>query len=345
MKQNATMVDAEENDKQETPSHLKALDDLVSALSRSLSFEQQLDLALSACREAMGADAVVIYLLGGDPQQLTLACGDGFAADTIALLKKSPLAIGQGELAQVAVDGQPRVIADLRSVPAIDPELTQREQVISGAFVPLRDAQFMYGVLGVYTRTRRQFTEADIRLLTSLASQVGLSLHNARLHEQMRVQEQTDALTGLFNRGHLMDLAEREYQRARRRRSPLIVLMIDVNQVKSVYDAPTHPAGDHALRAVARMLRGHTRTFDLVGRYGGDKIVVLLVDCTHAYAFQIIRRLHQAAQIIRVPPDTNRMKISLSIGMAACRHTENETLELVLAQAEREMDAVRYRED
>ena len=168
-----------------------------------------------------------------------------------------------------------------------------------------------------------------------------MSLHNAWLHEQARQQAQHDGLTGLFNRGHLMELAAREYQRALRHRSPLIVLMIDVDRFKAVNDSSGHVAGDQALLAVARMLREQTRSFDLAGRYGGDEFVVVLVDCTHAYAFEVIRRLHQAARAISVPTDAGPLTITLSIGMAACKLTESETLEQVLAQADREMYALK----
>jgi diguanylate cyclase (GGDEF)-like protein len=376
-----------QTEREQSLAHLTVLNNVATALSRSLDFDQRLGIALTACREAMAADAALIYLIDADPQalslvvsdhgrpepsagfvpqqqwrggivvrtatepsridgmretgSLTLARADGFSAESVATLQATPLQLGQGQLAGVALDGEARAIADLRAVPLLHPELIQRERLISGAFVALHDTQQITGALGIYTRARRLFTEADMRLLTSLASQVGMSLYNARLHEQVRRQAQHDGLTGLFNRGHLMELAAREYQRARRHRSPLIVLMIDVDQFKAVNDSSGHVAGDRALQAVARMLREQTRSFDLVGRYGGDEFVVVLIDCTHAYAFEVIRRLHQAAQAIRVPTDTGPLTLTLSIGMAACKLKENETLEQVLAHADREMYALK----
>lgn len=339
----AALVIRDQTERELLLAHLTALNTVATALTRSLDFDQRLGFALAACREATAADAALIYLINEDRQTLSLARADGFSADSIAALQAAPLQMEQRLPAIVALDGAARVVAELQDESTLHPELVQRERLVSGAFVALRDAHEITGVLAIYTHGRRLFTKADIRLLTSIASQVGLSLYNARLHEQVLQQAQYDGLTGLFNRGHLMDQAEREYQRARRHRSPLIALMIDVDQFKAVNDTSGHVAGDQTLQAVARMLREQTRTFDLVGRYGGDEFVVLLVDCTHAYAFEVIRRLHQAALAIHVPTDQGRLMLSLSVGMAACKLTEGETLEQVLAEADRAMYAFKNR--
>jgi len=337
----AALVIRDQTEREQLLAHLTALNRVAMALTRSLNFDERLGFALTACREATAADAAVIYLIDAGPQVLSLAGADGLSAASVATLQATPLGLDQGMLAGVALDGEARAIVDLRAAPTLHPWLIERERLISGAFVALRDAQQITGVLGIFTRARRLFTEADIRLLTSIARNVGLSLHNARLHEQARQQAQHDGLTGLFNRGQLMELAAREYQRVRRHRSPLIVLMIDVDEFKSVNDSAGHVVGDRALQAVARMLREQTRSFDLVGRYGGDEFVVLLLDCTHAYAFEVVRRLHHAAHAIRVPTDTGPLTMTLSIGMAACKLTLNETLEQVLAEADREMYAIK----
>ena len=339
----ATLVIRDQTEREQLLAHMSALSNIATALTRTLDFEQRLDTALAACRNATGADAALIYLIDEDRQALSLARADGFSAQSAGVLQAAPLRIGQGLFGMTALDGEARVVAELGPLSTPDPAAVESERLASGAFAALHDARQIIGVLGIYTRERRLFTDADVLMLKSMASYVGLSLYNARLHSQLQKQAHHDSLTGLFNRGHLMEMAAREYQRARRNRSPLIVLMIDVDRCKSINDQSGHGVGDQALQAIARMLREQTRAFDLVGRYGGDEFMVLLVDCTHAYAFEVIRRLHQGAKAIRILADQGEVELTLSVGMAACKLTENETLDQVLAQADREMYAMKNR--
>jgi diguanylate cyclase len=85
-----------------------------------------------------------------------------------------------------------------------------------------------------------------------------------------------DALTGLFNRGEFMRLAEKELLRTRRHGGNTSIFVIDLDFFKAVNDRHGHPAGDKVLRHVADQLREWTRSTDLVARIGGEEFVVLL---------------------------------------------------------------------
>ncbi len=101
----------------------------------------------------------------------------------------------------------------------------------------------------------------------------------------------TDPLTGVLNRRGFNDAAERELARARRYRHPAALAFVDVRGLKAVNDSQGHVAGDQLLRTVAALLKESARTHDLVGRIGGDELVVLLAEQSEAGAAAMARRV------------------------------------------------------
>lgn len=133
-----------------------------------------------------------------------------------------------------------------------------------------------------------------------------------------------DGLTGLLNRHHLSAAFERLLA-ARRPDSPLSLMMMDVDHFKNINDSFGHQVGDDALRMVSALVREHARQHDLVVRYGGEEIVVVLPDTRLEAALVIAERLR--ARIAARPLDDRRgevLHLTVSIGVAALpRHAED----------------------
>jgi diguanylate cyclase (GGDEF)-like protein len=101
----------------------------------------------------------------------------------------------------------------------------------------------------------------------------------------------TDALTGLYNRRHLMGTLANEVQRSRRLRRTFSVLLADVDRFKQYNDTHGHLAGDAALVKIAEILRKTTRGVDSVARYGGEEFVVMLIEAPIATALTVAERI------------------------------------------------------
>jgi diguanylate cyclase (GGDEF)-like protein len=104
----------------------------------------------------------------------------------------------------------------------------------------------------------------------------------------------TDGLTGVQNHRMFQELLVLEVARARRYRTPLALIMVDVDHFKHYNDTFGHPAGDQVLRIVARLLREHSRTTDVVARYGGEEFTILLPSTEHVGALAQAERLRAA---------------------------------------------------
>jgi len=129
-----------------------------------------------------------------------------------------------------------------------------------------------------------QLVELQARLLTALLQQE-LSLTEVRRHaERVAQQAQTDALTGLLNRGAWDRLLEAEELRCRRYGHAAAVALIDLDGLKQVNDTAGHAAGDQLIASAAQALRAAARGADLVARLGGDEFGLLAVEYGEAPA-------------------------------------------------------------
>ena len=114
-------------------------------------------------------------------------------------------------------------------------------------------------------------------------------------HANLRLASQ-DALTGAANRRALMEALETELARASRQRTPLALLMLDIDHFKRVNDQYGHLAGDQVLRHFVHVVRQRLRATDMLGRYGGEEFLLLLPGTDLAGAQQLAQQLCQAVQ-------------------------------------------------
>jgi len=142
----------------------------------------------------------------------------------------------------------------------------------------------------------------------------------------------TDALTGLYNRRHLMGTLANEVQRSRRLRRTFSVLFADVDHFKQYNDTHGHLAGDAALVKLSEILRQTTRGVDSVARYGGEEFVVMLIEAPIATAAAVGERLRAGVAAEKFGAGT----MTVSVG-AAEYPTHGETPEELIASADAAM--------
>jgi diguanylate cyclase (GGDEF)-like protein/PAS domain S-box-containing protein len=155
-----------------------------------------------------------------------------------------------------------------------------------------------------------------------VAHQIELERYHRELEEandQLRKLAVTDELTGLRNRRSFEERLVMEFSMARRRKRELSVLLIDVDNFKTINDRWGHSAGDEVLRRLGTILRTTVRLPDLPARYGGEEFVVLLPESGEESAMGLARRVMQRV----AAEDWENEPLTISVGMAAM----NESLE------------------
>jgi diguanylate cyclase (GGDEF)-like protein len=138
-----------------------------------------------------------------------------------------------------------------------------------------------------------------------------------RLHRRVAEQAVTDPLTGLWNRRHMAETLEREVNRAGRFGHPISLIILDVDDFKTINDREGHLQGDLVLEQVAGVVREGTRSIDVAARYGGDELAVILVETDREGALIVGERLADSMREMEVPlRDGGSMGVTISLGVA-----------------------------
>jgi two-component system, cell cycle response regulator len=135
-----------------------------------------------------------------------------------------------------------------------------------------------------------------------------------RARDALQFQATHDVLTGLSNRGAVLEVFNRELERSRRTRVPMAVLMLDLDHFKRINDTHGHLAGDAVLKEAARRLTNAVRSYDCVGRYGGEEFLVVLPGCDAAQAVHTAERVRSAIAQNPVEIGGAQLKFTVSIG-------------------------------
>jgi diguanylate cyclase (GGDEF)-like protein/PAS domain S-box-containing protein len=161
-----------------------------------------------------------------------------------------------------------------------------------------------------------------------------------RMRAELERLATTDGLTGLYNRRHITELAERELRRRDRHALDLAVLVIDADHFKAINDRHGHLAGDMVLRALGRLLVEEVRETDLVCRWGGEEFVALLVGTDPDGARRAADRMVQRCAAHAVAHDGGSLRVTVSIGVTACGADEHD-FERIVERADRAMYAAK----
>ncbi|MEB0133756.1 GGDEF domain-containing protein [Actimicrobium sp. CCC2.4] len=160
----------------------------------------------------------------------------------------------------------------------------------------------------------RQAGEAAEQRIHDLESQL------AAMSELVR----EDQLTGSLNRRGLDDVFDRELARADRRKSPLCIAMLDLDDFKRLNDTHGHVAGDEALVYLVRVIKDTLRTMDVLARFGGEEFLILLPDTTMDAATQTVTRLQRELTKRIFMHNNERILITFSAGVALRKGNEDQ---------------------
>jgi two-component system cell cycle response regulator len=152
--------------------------------------------------------------------------------------------------------------------------------------------------------------------------------------EDMRFKATHDTLTGLFNRGVILDLLGRELARTQREQGCTSILMSDVDHYKKVNDTYGHMVGDEVLKEIARRLLASVRSYDFVARYGGEEFLIVLNNCGASFAFARAEEIRKA--VAKCPVETTRGPISatMSFGVLSSKDWGARPIEELLHAAD-----------
>lgn len=192
--------------------------------------------------------------------------------------------------------------------------------------VPIQTSDQILGVLTLYFGQCesgysgdecKHLSESRQMIVTRVTEHYALFLVSLRLRETLRMESIRDPLTHLYNRRYMEESLERETQRAKRRGTPVGIIMFDIDHFKRLNDTYGHEAGDLVLRELGELFRRYTRSEDIACRYGGEEFLLIMPEASlgavkqRAEEFRVIVK-----ERLRVPWQGKSLTITISVGVA-----------------------------
>ena len=163
-----------------------------------------------------------------------------------------------------------------------------------------------------------------------------------KANQALQIRASHDALTGILNRGAILDVLLNEFARSRRDRKPVGVILADIDHFKKVNDTHGHTTGDVVLRQTAQTIRSVIRSYDSVGRYGGEEFLIVVPGCDVNLSKQKAEQIRLAMSAAPIQTAANgAVTVTLSLGVVSACAPDNgqevlEAADRALYQAKRE---------
>ncbi|MDB5478420.1 MAG: adrA 1, partial [Alphaproteobacteria bacterium] len=214
----------------------------------------------------------------------------------------------------------------------VEPVCSHVLNVPDGGYVcmPMQAHGDTLGVFYIAAPEDNQFDDYQRQKATTVSEQFSLALANLRLQEKLRQQSIRDPMTQMFNRRYMEETMEREIIRATASKSPLSVMMLDIDHFKRFNDTFGHDAGDALIIEFARLVLSKVRKEDIACRYGGEEFLIMMpgmkLDDARAWA----EELSNAVRHLQVKMNgTSLGQITMSVGLAVLSLHGEKSAQLV----------------
>jgi diguanylate cyclase (GGDEF)-like protein len=152
--------------------------------------------------------------------------------------------------------------------------------------------------------------------------------------EELRFRATHDALTGIANRGVILEELNREHSRRSREGGSFGIIMVDLDHFKQVNDTCGHQGGDAVLKEASRRMTECVRAYDTVGRYGGEEFLIVVPASDEIGTLGLAERIRSEMEAQPVVLDTGGIQITASLGVAICSDEHPQDLQVLLKLAD-----------
>lgn len=288
---------------------------LLYNVDEDMNFDEILQRIVSIIPEATGMKRCTIALID-ESEQYLLPHYSTIEPYEKARKRKYPLdkKLTKDHTAIIALETKkPVVVYDALTDPKCDPELARELGVFSNVTLPILDIHGeSLGVMYIDNGEYGVFSKEQMRFFEIIARHLGLVISNISYIGDLKIKSKYDGLTGLFNRETFEDVYQKLYNSLRNDERKFSIMMLDIDNFKDTNDTYGHQLGDEILRRVAECIKDNLRKRDIVARYGGEEMIILLKDIEREEATTIAERILRSISNISV----DGIKVTASIGIA-----------------------------
>jgi diguanylate cyclase (GGDEF)-like protein len=196
--------------------------------------------------------------------------------------------------------------------------------VIAQVYATHPTGDFGSVVMGMHVLTNLIGTVISAKLYTHRRLSYKAQMEEKELQAELNELANTDPLTGIWNRRKFTAEAMLEFDRVKRYRRPLSLILLDIDHLKTINDVHGHLAGDEAIRYCVNILKAQIREQDILGRLGGDEFGLLLPETQLSEAVTVAKRIQEAGRNSRIQINSQTSRITFSMGAAElCGHEKD----------------------
>ncbi len=185
---------------------------------------------------------------------------------------------------------------------------------------PIREKGKAIGVLFVASEKRGAFSHVSSNILSILTEQVSMAVERARLFLREEELATKDELTGVWNYRYFNETLEREVEMAKKKKFPLVMIMLDFDRLKYVNDTFGHYQGNRLIKTIAHLIEGGVREGDIVGRFGGDEFGIILPNAIPEIGYNVAERVRKRIASHKIVMGQKPFGITVSLGVSCFPH-------------------------
>lgn len=274
---------------------LATFNEIGKALTSSLDLKEILNIVMEKVSELLSPRNWSLLLLDDETRELKFEIVVGEGAEKIKDLR---LRLGEGIAGWVAREMEPILVEDVSKDPRFSNKADQLSDFTTRSIicVPLVARGECLGVIELVNKVdeKASFVEEDLLVLRTVADYTAIAIENAQYFNKVQELTIKDDLTGLYNARFLQGRLDYEVERARRFGYDLSMIFLDLDHFKEVNDRYGHIQGSKLLAEAAELLKGMTRTVDVLCRYGGDEFIVIMPETSKKGAVKLAEKLRMA---------------------------------------------------
>ena len=309
------------NEHTETGAPVVSLLEQITPLARQincLDIERIATICVRKIPKLLGARLASLYILDDASNMLHLQKNNHpYLINKIVSLNQNPpspmvIAAKSKKLIYINdIDSQAEVVIKKSQRPYADNYGTENCLI-----APLLCQDKVVGVLNLADKSGPGgFTSDDIALVELVGQLVGASIGNIAMFERIQHQARTDGLTGLVNHRTFYEVLEKELWRSKRYGEQISLIMVDVDNLKTINDTLGHRAGDFVIKEVSSRIQESIRQIDTAARYGGDEFAIILPNTSLADAAVVAERMVDVVAGSPVVWRKEEITTSISVGL------------------------------
>lgn len=305
---------------------------IIKVFETAAATEELFTVILMKIAEFINADLGSLMIYEPTSKELYIKAIKGINQKIVEFVRIAP---GEGISGKVFSSGKAAIVEDIEHDDEFSQKNKPRYKTKSFVSIPLKTQNKVIGILNLADKKNgRPFNNVDVKILNSLTSYASLAIERFSFQKQSEKLKKisiTDPLTNLLNRHFFQERLIEEIERAKRHHLPLSLIILDIDNFKTINDTYGHPAGDEALVLIAQIISNTIRSIDVAARYGGEEFTIILPQTSKENAFDIAKRICDNINNTELMIDeyNSPIKSSVSLGLATFPNDASTIEELI----------------